>query len=261
MSALPYLTYITISAYTLGNSGLKKVLEDREILSIADQYDKIPIMRIYVSPFIFEKSGYLNSDFSDRIISVAKEGEYKGIAINTPEGNEKCEEFVKFIIELRGKMIGKDLILITEIESDSPPEYSDCADASVLLSDIDSGQNIYGDFACTGECAKTFIDLPVFAKHGSSYLSLNDGVDLFRRKNCSVTENNLLATVCDGSSSYVFPSLKKIKAILDDLSGYGFMGISFDIMRTPMTYLLMYNSMFKTHYYDSTRAKEGCSRE
>ena len=38
-------------------------------------------------------------------------------------------------------------------------------------------------------------------------------------------------------------------------------GICFDIMRTPLSYLMMYDSLFKTSYHTSIRSTEGCSRE
>ena len=43
-----------------------------------------------------------------------------------------------------------------------------------------------------------------------------------------------------------YTSLKSIVKRLALLSELGYMGISFDIMRVPLSYLMIYNAMFKT---------------
>ena len=73
-------------------------------------------------------------------------------------------------------------------------------------------------------------------------------------------ENTLLSHTGDKKQGdYIYSSLEGIKSILELIGELDYMGICFDIMRTPLSHLMMYNSMFKTSYYSNVRTREVCS--
>ena len=125
-------------------------------------------------------------------------------------------------------------------------------------------RRVFSDFACNSESAKTFIELPAFARRGDGFVDTDAALMSARRGGCAIerNEDTLLSSFTHKrQGEYTYTSLKNIKAILDLIREFGFMGIAFDIMRSPAAHLTMYNSLFKTAGQTSVRAREGCSRE
>ena len=257
---LPYLTYITVGCMATEDGKLKRLFDGRDAVGIARSADKIPLLRVYDRNKDREKCKY-SSELIDEIISYAIGGGYKGVTL---AGRTLTEEN---LMDIRKRMIGCDLILITEISEKSPTYMSEYADGSVL---VYSGANsnseessAYAKFATDGESAKTFIELPCFAECNGEYLTVNDALVRARRGACELKSHDsdgYLFFTDKKNQRYNMPSLKKIKATLATVHEYGYMGISFDIMRVPTPYLMMYNSCFGTSTYTSVRAREGCSR-
>ena len=170
-------------------------------------------------------------------------------------------------------MIGCDLILITEINEISPTEFSEYADGSILYypkfamtdppSFEEGERRILGDFACKGESAKVFIDLPSLAVNENRFASIDEAQSIARHRGYEIeTNKNTLLSHFSGKKQgeYRYTSLLGIQAILELINEFDYMGICFDIMRTPLSYLMMYDSLFKTSYHTSIRSTEGCSR-
>ena len=173
---------------------------------------------------------------------------------------------------LRKLMIGCDLILITEINENSPLEFSEYADGSVLyypkyamdnsLSFDEGERKVIGDFACKGESAKVFIDLPSLAITGKGFMSIDEAQQIARRRGCEIetNKNTLLSCFSDRKQGEChYTSLSGIRSILELVDEFDYMGVCFDIMRTPLSHLMMYDSMFKTSYGTTVRSREGCS--
>ena len=75
------------------------------------------------------------------------------------------------------------------------------------------------------------------------------------------TNKNTLLSHFDSrkQGEYRYTSLSGIRALLELMNEFDYMGICFDIMRTPLSHLMMYDSMFKTSYHTNVRSREGCS--
>ena len=174
---------------------------------------------------------------------------------------------------LRKLMIGCDLILITEINENSPIEFSEYSDGSTFYypkyamrdapSFSDGERKVISDFACRGESAKVFIDLPSLAMNDKGFLCIDEATSIARQKRADIetNKNTLLSHFKNGKQGdCCYTSLSGIKAILELVSEFDYMGICFDIMRTPLSHLMIYDSMFKTSYYSRVTSPEGCSR-
>ena len=271
--AIPYLTYVTFAEGVADERGVRRSADFSKEVSLANNERKIPLIRVYDRYTDRYKSGGDMTSFAEALINLALIGGYKGLVLDSCLVSDSADEFSAFLMILRKLMIGCDLILITEINEKSPLEFSEYADGSVMYypkyamneppSFIDGERRLLSDFACRGESAKTFIDLPSLAMRGKEHLTICDALKQARKSGCKVdhNESTLLSHIRDRKQGeYSFSSLKNIKGLLELISEFDYMGICFDIMRTPLSHLMMYNSMFKTSYYNSVRTREGCSR-
>ena len=190
--ALPFLTYVTVAAAVCDNGNIKPIFNDSEVLDILQSTNKIPLIRIYDKS---EKSEHLygkqREQYITSLIDYARQKNYKGIVLNVSSRFER--EFTEFIVELKGKMIGCDLILFTESDENTDISLAEYSDGTILeyskfaQKDAPSFSNgerkILANFACESESAKTFIDLPCFAKSDNHFITVNEAIKEARRKN------------------------------------------------------------------------------
>ena len=256
---LSYLTYVTVGCRAVEGGRLKRLFDGRDAVGIARSADKIPLMRVFDGDD--GRGATENKELIDEIIAHATAGGYKGVTLGGRTPNEE------FLLEMRKKMIGCDLILITEVTEESPPYMNEYADGSILM--YRGGGNkaneieAYRKYATECDGARTFIELPCFAKTPDGYVTVDMALTRARRGGCVINpseDDGALSFTSKKYGRHEYPSLKKIKATLDTVHEYGFMGISFDIMRVPIAYLMMYNNCYGTSTYTSVRSREGCSR-
>ena len=273
--AMPYLTYITVGSGVFDGSRCYEGFDGRDIVKVAMDNGKMPLVRVYDKS---DGSHYHNKqkrlDYISSLIDMATAAGYKGIALGY---NSHCrgEAYEEFLVELRGRMIGSDLILISEVMADSDSSVSDYSDGAILsvdkCADMDScgesfdewERGLLTDYADNSESTKTFIELPVFANsEGGDFLEIMDATDMARRNHATTTfdKNSLISSFQDKRcGSIIYNSLSGIKKRMDIMSELGYMGISFDIARCPLSYLLMYDSLFKSVGYANVDKKVRCN--
>ncbi len=269
---LPYLTYVTLASYSAGENGIKRLFDDKSALDIAIKADKIPLVRVYDGYGERYQSKEAREKFAGELITIASGGGYRGVVLNACANGEYENEFSEFIVDMRKRMMGLDLILITEVDGESPIAFSEYADGSVISypkyaeseqKSFDEGERkLFSNFACKGESAKAFVDLPALARLGERYASIDEAIREARRINAKIKndESCLLSSFGCRQGEWRYTSLENIKALLELVGEYDYSGVCFDIMRTPISHVMMYNAMFKTSYHTSVRAPEGCSR-
>lgn len=263
MRALPYLTYITVSSGIFDGNACSEMFNGSDIVRVATENGKLPLVRVYDKSD--GKACARNAEeYTDALIELALRGGYKGIVLGY---NSTCknDEYREFIVGLRGKMIGSDLILISEVNKNSQIEIPDYSDGAILAIDkcIDSKartipfaeyeKKALREYADRCESTKTFIELPVFANsERGGFISIEDAIYLARHKSASTatSENTKISEFTDKKYGSIFyNSLSSIKCRLDLCAELGYMGISFDIARCPLSYLMMYDSLFKSIGY------------
>ncbi len=273
MMAMPYLTYVSFAAARADKNGVQKTLDCKEHVQACIENRKIPLLRVFDNYTQRYGSGDDLNEFAKKLIALTEADGFKGIVLDACALNNSAESFSHFLMILRKLMIGCDLILITEINENSPIEFSEYSDGSVMYypkyamenptSFEDGERRVIGDLACNGESAKIFIDLPSLALGSNGYLTTDEALNLARRRGCEIkTDKNTLLSDFNSrkQGDYRYTSLSGIAAILDLVNEFDYSGISFDIMRTPLSHLTMYDSMFKTSYTTFVRSREGCSR-
>ena len=264
-AALPYLTYLSVSSAVIEDN-IREIFDDRRVVDLALSSDKIPLLRL-CDKKIGRKYGEKSEReaLAERIVGFAADKGYRGIVLSRVDDAEGVADF---LMEMRKRMLGCDLILLTEINEKSPSYMSDLADGSIFSYSAFPSEKDHGDvwrayekFAEECECAKTLIALPVFARYKDEYVPLEEALHTARKRRYEIKHDGMTASFSDGGADCHFPSLKSIKATLDKIHEYGFMGASFDVSRTPTAYFAAYNALFRPAIYTAVRAPEGCSRE
>lgn len=272
--SIPYLTYVTVGCSVSDKDGVYQIFDDGEIMSIINAENKIPLLRIYDA---YKGRKYddksLNTKYINNMIQLAKTRGYMGIVLSCA-GDVNSESFCEFVVEFKKSLLGCDLILLIEMDEKSSYALSDFTDGCVLSYqkdfeeesiDFDNGERkVYSDFACFGECAKTFIEIPALARgEDNIYMSKDEAIELARENRAEISTDPIskISYFDDKTHGRIsFASLENIKAVLNLIEEYGYMGIAFDIDKTPLSHLLMYNACFRTAAYTNARISEGCSR-
>ena len=83
LKVLPYLTYVTFSSALADDRGIKRILSDFQAVDLANKEGKISLVRVqdnYTNRFRENKN---HAEFAEELIQFAKEGNYKGILLNS----------------------------------------------------------------------------------------------------------------------------------------------------------------------------------
>ncbi len=271
--AMHFCTYITVGSGIYDGERCYESFDGGEIVRLALDNGKLPLIRVYdKSDGSFCDDKDKRKRYIDGLIFLAMGGGYRGILLARRDFRAGYEEF---LVELRGRMIGLDLILISEISAESPMGISDFSDGAVLSCDKcfseecadvsfeDFEGRMLTDFANKGEATKTFLEMPTFAvsKNGE-FLDTADALHLARGRG-AVTEKSEIAEICSFADkrygSLRYNSLNGIKRRLDLGAELGYMGISFDIGRCPLPYLLTYDALFKSVGYANVERRVRCN--
>ena len=165
-------------------------------------------------------------------------------------------------------MIGSGLILFTEAVCDRENGYADYADGCVLFydkslaedaPDFERGERkAFTEYSEASESTKTFMDITSFAISNGEFLEYGDAIKTAAKVGAEIYDSKGRG-VCSysyrgrgGEAIEVrYESLKNIIAKLELLGELGYMGISFDINRTPISHLMAYSALFSGICYTS----------
>ncbi len=263
-ATLPFVTYLTVSAYRLGGRGLERIFDPRAAVRMGKENSKVVIMRVYDATdgevYTDEKS---RAELIETLIGAAGSGGYAGITLAAHTAAKKRkDDLAKFIVELRRSMIGSGLILFTEVDEDTPRDISELADGSVFMYEkahlseppsFERGERAALEaFSNEAESSKVFIELPCEGYVGGSPIPFKDIFKAVRNGGGCITtdDSTLIAGYSSGAGEFRYDSLENIKARLDLAYELGFMGVSFDVGAVPTEYLMMIFSLFTpVHFY------------
>ena len=258
---LPYLVYVTLCGAVTDGKKVYPPKHSREIAVEISSRGKLPLLRIY------DKSlgEYLNSSeersrLCNSIIAAAESDGYSGVVIASE--NIGKEKFLEFLLELRKRMLGSSLILLTEGAYDKLESTATLTDGNILIhSKIDGDVSlafnsceaeILQSFAERSESSKTFVDLSAHAYGGGKFIPITKArADCISRGGYVTTDEKSLVSsyVCQGRSPVYFESLSNIKAKLQKIGELGYMGICVDIANVPVSHLVMYHMTFSPIYH------------
>ena len=270
LNALPYLTYVTFCSAADDGECLSATASCRESVRRVSTEGRIPLVRIYDRAEERVCRGEAARRYIGRMIDHAMRGGYKGIVLSGGKYNSEAE-YSELLVEMRKRMIGCDLILVTEMSEGSYECASEYADATVLdcMPMDNMGYStkqivtLLEDFATRNESSKALVALPTYASHGNRHREIRELLREARRRGgeVEIDDERGLACLTVRDKSWYYPSLTSTKAILDSIGEYGFMGASFDCMRVPSAHLSMYNATYKSSIAPSVREVTRCNPE
>lgn len=268
--ALPYLTYAVVASGISEGGKVYSSYPTEKERTIIKEAGCVPLLRI------FEKEDALGhglkiSDYADEIIRLARDEKFEGVVLPLQGKHEKG--YAELLSEMKKRLNEAGLIFMIETDENTESEFSRSADGSLFsymkchgdvpLSFPDGERRAIADYACKGDGARGVIEIPSIARAGDGFISTKEAIRIARSAGCNIEtdEKTLLSSFDSRRMRCVYPSLKNIKATLDLIHEFGFIGTSFDIMRTPLNHMIMYGAMFKPYRQTRERASEGCSRE
>jgi spore germination protein YaaH len=256
---LPYLTYLTVSAGKRDGDGIKEVFNADEVIKIANENKKPTLLRIY------DNGTEFNETYMESIAQHAKKKGYSGITLAPYNATKNSKvELADFLIMLKKRLMEDDLLLFLELDGNGDADIPDICDGYVLLyekccldsipSFAEGEEAMLREYSESDGAIKTYLELPSLAYMDDEEITIDDAERLAHtsgkeilydedKKICYFNYNRYKA----GKASSVrvaYESPENIKAKLDLIGKLGLMGISFDIMRIPTEYLMMFEASF-----------------
>ena len=252
---MPYLSYVTVCSAVYKDGRVHNLSPTEDTVTFIKSRGRVPMLRVYVSDLPKE-----DRDFAGSVSILAKSGGYGGVTLSSLSSlSDDSDRLSAFTLTVRRVLLENDLLLFAEGDAARNTAYMDYADAGILTYDklhlspcpsFDEGESkVFGNFAESGESARTFIELSSFAYSGSGYIEKGDAMRILDRKHAEIE--------CDGAAKVIkatygrhkrrevlYESLENTKAKLDLVSELGFMGVSFDIGRICIQDLMAMASSF-----------------
>ena len=257
--AMPYVTHLTLSSAKRCGSDITRLFDDRAAKEMAKREGKIVLLRVY------DEGADFPEEYGERLISEAVNGGYDGItlaAYNATKNDTAALE--EFLIRLKRSAMENNLLIFTEIDGNEKARLRDATDGTILFYEkahlenapgFDDGEGRFmTNYAEENEAYKAYIDISSSAYMGDEEITKEEAerIAYAARKEIQNDEKALLSSF--SYTRYVgankeevrvaYESMENIKAKLELVSLLGFMGISFDIGRIPVEYLMMFEVMF-----------------
>ena len=250
---LPYLTYVTFC-------GQNEHME--EWMCAVKKERKIPLLRLNRKE-IYEKYKKDPVGFFAEV-ERAKGIGYGGITLSAASLGIDDDAAGKFLLEIKKQLLGMDMLLFQETKAEYKEEYADAADGIVALyekchkCEIPSFKE--GEMAALqrfSECMETgkaFLELSAFGYDGEKALTFEQILKIAMKYGAEIENDAERKTshldyilYKNGEKKPLrisFESLENIKAKLELMHEFGFMGAAVDIGRIPISYVMMLYNLF-----------------
>ncbi len=261
---LPYLTYLTVASGKRVGEKIELMFDDTVPLNMAKERRVFPLMRIYDDNSDFPES------YIDSITKAAKEKGYSGVVLAPYRAaRENLPLLEELLMKLKRRFLSEDLLLFLEADANNGSQMRDICDGYLLMYDKSQLDNIpsfeEGERAAAlqfleyGEPSKTYLELPALAyaktdDHEYEIMLREDAIKtaegsgreilIDRESGVCYYDFNRYKAGKKTPTRVTFESLENAKAKLGLVAELGLMGITFDIMRVPLQYLMMFEVMF-----------------
>lgn len=264
MMALPFLTYLLVDGAILTESGIGMRFDPSYLTDSAAAERKIAMLKIKDTTggrFLDDKKSY--ASIIEKMISLSKKYRFRGIAIEAHEAAQKDPEGLsEFLLLLRKKFIGQDLILFSYISCSASSKIEDLTDGVIMMTsdtDIRKTKRELVEYAERDESSKVFVHLTTDAEMTDSSISIPEARALCYRSGLelSTDENTLISSFTytryktgEGEKMEVrFPSLRYTESKYSSIAENGYGGIAFDIGTCEISRLAMFGACFRKADY------------
>ncbi len=275
--ALPYLTYVTLSAAVTDGMNVSFLFNDRPYVQAIQDKGKIALLRVCESEGMPVCADDRWDALCRRLADAAKQHGYHGITLafyRTAKTSPAMYD--DMVVRMRRHLLGCDLILFTETDANDPIAVGDYADGNVLMYDkctdktppsfADGEEAMVKKYAAEYESSRMFLDISPFGYDGTTPMTLPAIRRLSHKMRCpfEMDETTGLMSLCYPKFNagtredrrVVFESLENIKAKLHLLDAFGYMGVSLDVENTPPAVFLMVHTLFCDSDYTTLCAQE-----
>lgn len=277
--ALPYLTYATLSVGVTDGQSVRFLFNDQPYLKQIHDRGKIALMRVCegdgmpLSPD--DREGW--EQLCDRLCTAAKAHGYQGITLAFYRTAKLSPHlYDDFVVRMRRRLLGCDLILFTETDANEPLALGDYADGNVLMYDkctvkdppsFEEGERAIAErYASDYESSRMFMDISPFGYDEDTAMTLPMIRQLAHKTRCAI-KKDVRTGLCSlqypkftggvrEERTVVFESLENIKAKLHLVDAFGYMGVSLDVGRTPVSVFLMVHTLFCDADYSTLGIEE-----
>lgn len=253
MLTLPYLSHLALSSYVYDKGRLRRLFDTREAIESARSLGKNPLVRIYCRPPCSPE------DFGERFIRQARDAAISegcdGIVLSAVEMVNE-DRYADFLFEMKKELLSEGLTLWLETNGKICPRCLDTAD-SVIICAEDSlakgadachseAQELYRAFAQRLDTSNAFIDLSPFAYKNGEAMPIDTALSYADSIGAKIdsSQDGMLLKFNSGKDEIILPSKRSIKAKLDLVGELGYLGCAIDIMRCPVSHLMMLSSLF-----------------
>lgn len=259
MLALPYLVYVTVGAGMRVGDEVKMLFSDTDIKNTARKMGKRFLLRVY------DGGEPLSEKYLEHLPVFLKKSGYDGVTLASYAAEKNSpREYAAFLTELRKRLMELDLLLYTETDGNLDTQVPDVCDGYIMtygkcaLSDIpsfnDGERAALHSYANRAEAIKTYLDIPTLAYMGDEEILIKDAKNIAQSAGVDI-EYDKEKMICHFSYTrykagrgeavrVAYESPENLKAKLDLVSELGYMGVSFDIMKIPVEYLMMFEASF-----------------
>ncbi|MBO5879456.1 MAG: LysM peptidoglycan-binding domain-containing protein [Clostridia bacterium] len=255
-AVLPHLSYVTVSAHKLKSGRLQSLFDAERAAKIARDSGKCVLLRLYIPKE--EKLEFKGGPLLEFEREAVRLGCH-GITL-AAESRLNDRGILNGIFDLKKQLISDELSLFLETTSDLEPIYADIADGIVINSDpvamtaesARAEEKKLRSIAEKCDFARIFTDISPFGYRysaaGKTPLEINEARKIAKNRRAKIDydSDTMLNSFSEseGGERIVFPSLKKIKAMLDLTCELGFLGVSIDIMRCATAHLMMISTEY-----------------
>ena len=254
--ALPFLTYLTVSAYKIGERGVLRIFNDKEILRTAKERGKCTLMRVYDGAG-GEKYGdtEYRRTLAKNITDITAALGYCGTVLSCRGFKTNPKPLIMFIDELYQRMNGCGLKLFLEIDEEATDELYRLSDGVIFiydkayLSDTPSFKDgeaaVLKKLSEKAESSKIFIDLPSVGFDERMHV-LNEEAIFAYGKSCTITPNavTLISDWRTPVAKGKFTPLSNARARLDLVHGLRLGGVSIDVGSITRERLMLIYALF-----------------
>lgn len=251
---LPFINYLTICSARIEGNSIIPLFDDAEILDTAAKRGKFPLLRIYIGMCC---EGENKDELISLAVALAKAKGYRGITLANISALGK--DHTGFIEKMKKKAEKENLVLLTEHDLYEMTELCGIPNGYILTMEklhktpVPPFDECERKALCTleesSDITRASIDLSAFAYSEGKYIDKNSAIkdiDRQRREYLYDDKTKTLTASGRGKKDILLESLENTKAKLTLVGELGYMGISFDIARTPLNELILYTEAFNT---------------
>lgn len=240
--ALPYLSSLCLSSEVIEGGRLRSAFNFGR--SEIENLGKRCALRVYCP------DKYSETDFSSELLNMLiRKADSLGVCDITISARRAMENkgFVNFLSEL--KNTAEKTTISLECDGKIPEEIARIADRLIITDSNNQNPDFYREISENFGANRIMLDISPFASVDERPMPIDEALSLADEKGAMLTENEsdraLLGSLY--GKKIRIPSMKKTKAKLDLIGELGLLGACIDIMRCPVSTIMMLSALYETN--------------